>query len=46
MLQGNHFMKQKNYEEAIKSYTEGLQLDPKNAILYSNRAQAYLFLKQ
>ncbi|CAG7732032.1 unnamed protein product [Allacma fusca] len=43
---GNQWMKQKNYDEAVKSYSEGITLDPKNAILYSNRAQAYLFLKQ
>jgi tetratricopeptide (TPR) repeat protein len=39
-------MKEKNYAGAVKSYSEGIKLDPKNPILYSNRAQGYLFLKE
>lgn len=32
----------KDYENAIKYYTEALELNPSNAIYYSNRSLAYL----
>ena len=38
---GNLCFKQKNYRDAIEKYTEGITLDPTNAILYCNRSAAY-----
>lgn len=39
---GNAAMGQKNYEEAIKHYTNAIELDPTNHVLYSNRSAAYV----
>lgn len=36
------FFSEKDYENAIKYYTEALELNPSNAIYYSNRSLAYL----
>lgn len=36
------FSSEKDYENAIKYYTEALELNPSNAIYYSNRSLAYL----
>ena len=33
---------EKDYENAIKFYSEALELNPSNAIYYSNRSLAYL----
>jgi DnaJ family protein C protein 7 len=48
--EGNKNIKAKNIDEAIKNYTEALTLDPcnkkLNAIIYSNRALAYLKQKK
>lgn len=33
---------EKDYENAIKYYTEAVELNPSNAIYYSNRSLAYL----
>uniref|UniRef100_W5NC97 Uncharacterized protein n=1 Tax=Lepisosteus oculatus TaxID=7918 RepID=W5NC97_LEPOC len=38
----NKYFKEKDYENAIKFYTEALELNPENAIYYSNRSLAYL----
>uniref|UniRef100_M3ZV27 Serine/threonine-protein phosphatase n=1 Tax=Xiphophorus maculatus TaxID=8083 RepID=M3ZV27_XIPMA len=38
----NKFFKEKDYENAIKYYSEALELNPSNAIYYSNRSLAYL----
>ena len=38
---GNSQMSAKKYDDAIKSYTEAIKLDPTNAVYYSNRAAAY-----
>uniref|UniRef100_A0A8B9HN19 protein-serine/threonine phosphatase n=1 Tax=Astyanax mexicanus TaxID=7994 RepID=A0A8B9HN19_ASTMX len=38
----NNYFKEKDYENAIKYYTEALELNPSNAIYYSNRSLAYL----
>ncbi|KAI0047823.1 TPR-like protein [Auriscalpium vulgare] len=39
--QGNALMSSKKYDEAIAAYTEAIEIDPINAIYYSNRAAAY-----
>ncbi|KAJ3291121.1 hypothetical protein HK104_006325 [Borealophlyctis nickersoniae] len=39
--QGNKAMGAKNYSEAIRLYTEALELDPQNALYYGNRAAAH-----
>ncbi|TSP46835.1 Serine/threonine-protein phosphatase 5 [Bagarius yarrelli] len=38
----NNYFKEKDYENAIKYYTEALELNPSNAIYFSNRSLAYL----
>ncbi|KAJ3558414.1 hypothetical protein NM688_g942 [Phlebia brevispora] len=38
---GNSHMSAKSYDAAIESYTQAIQLDPTNAVYYSNRAAAY-----
>lgn len=39
---GNDALKKGEAEEAIKLYTEAIQLDPSNHVLYSNRCAAYM----
>lgn len=41
---GNAEYKAGNFLEAIEHYTEGINRDPENEILYSNRAAAYAML--
>jgi len=43
--EGNDFMRVEKFNEAIASYTNAIDLDPNNAIYYSNRAAAYAKLK-
>lgn len=43
---GNAQLKAKQFEAALKSYSEAISLDPKNAIYYSNRAAANLRLSR
>uniref|UniRef100_A0AAZ3S898 Serine/threonine-protein phosphatase n=1 Tax=Oncorhynchus tshawytscha TaxID=74940 RepID=A0AAZ3S898_ONCTS len=38
----NNCFKEKDYDNAIKYYTEALELNPANAIYFSNRSLAYL----
>ena len=38
---GNAFMKAEKYDEAVKVYTEAIEKDPSNHVLYSNRSAAY-----
>lgn len=44
--EGNAYFKAKQYQEAIKCYTEGVKEDPSYHVLYSNRSQAYFNLGQ
>mmetsp|Transcript_86982 Transcript_86982/g.130416 ORF Transcript_86982/g.130416 Transcript_86982/m.130416 type:complete len:837 (-) Transcript_86982:22-2532(-) len=44
--QGNALMSQKEYTKAAKLYSEALEFLPENAILFSNRSQAYLNSKK
>lgn len=44
--QGNAYMKTRDYEKALNSYTEAIALTNDNCILYSNRSQAYINLKR
>lgn len=38
---GNAALQSENFEEAIKYYTEAINLDPNNHILFSNRSAAF-----
>ena len=38
---GNKAFASGNYEEAVKEFSHAIELDPQNAILYSNRSAAY-----
>lgn len=38
---GNKAIAEKNFDEAIKHFTEAIELEPTNHILYSNRSAAY-----
>lgn len=40
-IEGNDYMRDGKFNEAIISYTNAIDLDPNNAIYYSNRAAAY-----
>jgi len=42
---GNEYMKAKEYDEAINAYTRSIDLNPKEAATYCNRAMAYLKMK-
>jgi len=39
--QGNEFFVKKDYTNAIKFYTEAIELDPSNEAYYSNRSASY-----
>jgi len=43
---GNAFFKKKQWREAIAAYTEGIEIDPNWEVLYSNRSQAFFYLKK
>ncbi|XP_025221727.1 serine/threonine-protein phosphatase 5 isoform X1 [Theropithecus gelada] len=40
--QANDYFKAKDYENAIKFYSQAIELNPSNAIYYGNRSLAYL----
>ena len=35
--QGNEFVKQEKYKEALEAYNSAIQIDPNNSIYYCNR---------
>lgn len=39
---GNNFLKNKQFDEAIKAYTEAINLEPTDHVFFSNRSAAYL----
>jgi hypothetical protein len=43
---GNQCLKDKEYRKAIEHYSAGIVADKKSAVLYANRAQAYMYLKE
>uniref|UniRef100_A0A2K6NUE3 RNA polymerase II-associated protein 3 n=1 Tax=Rhinopithecus roxellana TaxID=61622 RepID=A0A2K6NUE3_RHIRO len=43
---GNKYFKQGKYDEAIDCYTKGMDADPYNPVLPTNRASAYFRLKK
>jgi stress-induced-phosphoprotein 1 len=43
---GNGFYKRKQYNEALKAYSEGVDIDPTWHVLYSNRSQTYYQMKK
>lgn len=45
-LKGNDAFGKKEYDNAIKYYTEALALDPKNFTVFSNRCSAYFSLEK
>lgn len=42
--EGNEFLRQKKYKEAIECYTKAIEIDKENAIFYCNRAAAKYLL--
>ena len=42
---GNEFFKQKNYEEAVKCYSEAIEANPKDHTIYGNRSASYSNMK-
>eukprot|EP00095_Tigriopus_kingsejongensis_P002211 maker-scaffold351_size199180-snap-gene-0.27 protein:Tk02211 transcript:maker-scaffold351_size199180-snap-gene-0.27-mRNA-1 annotation:"small glutamine-rich tetratricopeptide repeat-containing protein a" len=40
-LEGNELMKKEDFEKAIELYTQAIELDPNNQVLYCNRAAAH-----
>eukprot|EP01084_Bolivina_argentea_P216230 367394_1 len=42
---GNNLLKRRKFNDAINKYTDAINLDPSNAIYFSNRAAAYTELK-
>lgn len=45
-LEGNRYMVQKKYQEAVDAYSRALEIDPRNAVYLSNRSAAYSSLRE
>eukprot|EP00002_Diphylleia_rotans_P021449 TRINITY_DN4173_c0_g1_i1.p1 TRINITY_DN4173_c0_g1~~TRINITY_DN4173_c0_g1_i1.p1 ORF type:complete len:453 (+),score=100.92 TRINITY_DN4173_c0_g1_i1:71-1429(+) len=43
---GNKALTENHFEDAINLYTEAIELNPSNAILWSNRAQAHIKMEE
>lgn len=43
--EGNALLSERKFEEAIQAYTEAIELNPKNAIYFANRAAAYSHIR-
>lgn len=43
---GNAFYTDRKYDEAIAAYTKGIECNPKNEFIWSNRSACYLAVKQ
>ncbi|KAM9229777.1 RNA polymerase II-associated protein 3 isoform 2-T7 [Dugong dugon] len=43
---GNRYFKQGKYDEAVDSYTKGMDADPYNPVLPTNRASAYFRMRK
>lgn len=43
---GNELYQRGEYEEAYRKYTQAIEKDPTNAILYANRAAVHLARKE
>lgn len=43
--EGNEHFKAHRFDEAIACYTKAIEVDPKNAVFYSNRAQVHIKLE-
>ena len=44
-VKGNECLAKKDFMQAIEWYTKGIELEPNNHVLYSNRSAAYLSVK-
>lgn len=44
--QGNKYFKQGKYDDAIECYTKGMNADPYDPVLPTNRASAHFRLKK
>lgn len=40
--QGNSYFEKQEYKEALKLYTEAIELDENNAVIYTNRSACYI----
>ena len=45
-LQGNMAFKRKDFRSAVRYYSDAIRRDEGNAIVYSNRAAAYLAMRR
>lgn len=43
--QGNKLLLEKSFSEAIKLYSQAIELDPTKAVYFTNRAYAYINLE-
>lgn len=43
--QGNQYLKEQKYDDAIACYSKAIELDNQNAVFYSNRAQVHIKLE-